>query len=277
VSQNLDAIGIIAGARTLPLIFARQARAMGVRRIVAVAFEGETSPEIEKVADHVVWLRVGQLSKMIAAFTSENVRQCVMLGQIAPRNLFDVRPDLRAVGLLLRLKERNAHTIFGAIGDELQKDGVELIPATPWLRPLMRGAGFAAGPRPTAEQLEDVRFGFRIAKEISRLEIGQSVVVKAGTVLAVEGFEGTDACLARGGGLAGKDGGAVAVKVAREKHDMRFDVPCIGAQTIETCAQARIAVLAVEAGQTLFLEEELLLAAAKQHHVTLMTTDGQVT
>jgi DUF1009 family protein len=277
VSQNLDAIGIIAGARTLPLIFARQARAMGVRRIVAVAFEGETSPEIEKVADHVVWLRVGQLSKMIGAFTSENVRQCVMLGQIAPRNLFDVRPDLRAVGLLLRLKERNAHTIFGAIGDELQKDGVELIPATPWLRPLMRGAGFAAGPRPTAEQLEDVRFGFRIAKEISRLEIGQSVVVKAGTVLAVEGFEGTDACLARGGGLAGKDGGAVAVKVAREKHDMRFDVPCIGAQTIETCAQARIAVLAVEAGQTLFLEEELLLAAAKQHHVTLMTTDGQVT
>lgn len=274
VSQSLDAIGIIAGSRSLPLLFARQARAMGVRRIVAVAFEGETSPELETLADKVVWLKVGQLSKMIAAFTENDVRHCVMLGQIAPRNLFDVRPDLRAMGLLLRLKERNAHTIFGAIGDELKKEGVELIEATPWLRPLMRPAGFHAGPGLSDEQREDVRFGFRMAKEISRLEIGQSVVVKRGTVLAVEGFEGTDRCLARGGELAGKEGGAVAVKVARENHDMRFDVPCIGPQTVETCAEARIAVLGVEAGRTLILEEDELTALARRHRVTVVTTDG---
>lgn len=258
----------------MPLTFARQARAMGMRRIVAVAFTGETSPEIEKVADQVVWVRVGQLGKMIGALTEAGIRQCVMLGQIAPRNLFDVRPDLRAMGLLLRLKERNAHTIFGAIADELKKDGVELVEATPWLRPLMHGPGFRLGPRLTGPQEDDVRFGFRIAKEVARLEIGQSVVVKGGTVLAVEGFEGTDRCLARGGELAGKEGGAVAVKVAREKHDMRFDVPCIGSRTIETCVSARIAVLAVEAGRTLFLEEPELAAQTKRQGIAVVTTDG---
>jgi len=271
VSQDNQAIGIIAGSRTLPLLFARQARAMGVSRIVAVAFEEETSPEIEKLADTVVWLKVGQLSKMIAAFTDREIRQCVMLGQIAPRHLFDVRPDLRAVGLLLRLKEKNAHTLFAAIADELRKDGVELVEATPWLRPLMSGPGVNLGRKLTPAQRDDVAFGFRMAKEIARLEIGQSVVVKNGTVLAVEGFEGTDQCLARGGQLAGKDGGAVAVKVAKEKHDMRFDVPCIGPQTVETCGAARVAVLAVEAGKTLFLEEEQMVELARRHDVSVVT------
>ena len=139
-----------------------------------------------------------------------------------------------------RLKEKNAHTIFGAIADELKKDGVDLIEATPWLKPLMPSAGFHLGPKLSGDQRADVEFGFRIAKEISRLEIGQTVVVKNGAVLAVEGFEGTDQCLARGGELAGLNGGAVAVKAARASHDMRFDIPCIGAQTLQTCASARI-------------------------------------
>ena len=121
----------------------------------------------------------------------------------------------RALTLLLRLRERNAHTLFGAIANELQREGVELIEATPWLKPLMPGSGFRLGPKLSAAQQADVEFGFRIAKEVSRLEIGQTVVVKDGTVLAVEGFEGTDKCLARGGELAGPAGGAVAVKVAR--------------------------------------------------------------
>src|SRR5262249_52026787 len=145
------------------------------------------------------------------AFTDRGVKQCVMAGQIAPKNLYDVRPDFRALGMLFRLKEKNAHTLFAAIADELKKDGVELIPGTPWLQPLMPPAGYFLGPPLSDDQRDDVAFGFRIAKEISRLEIGQLVVVKQGTVLAVEGFEGTDECLARGGRLAGKGGGAVAV------------------------------------------------------------------
>jgi DUF1009 family protein len=271
MNQPPESLGLIAGNRTLPLLFAKQARATGVKRLVAVAFEGETDASIAALADEVIWIKVGQLSKMISAFTDRGVTQCVMLGQIAPKNLFDVRPDLRAMGVLFKLKERNAHTIFGAIANELKKDGVELIEATPWLQPLMPGADFRMGRKLTDEQRADVEFGFRIAKEVSRLEIGQLVVVKEGTVLAVEGFEGTDKCLARGGELAGKNGGAVAVKVAKQNHDMRFDVPCIGTKTLETCAQSGVAVLAFESGRSLLLEPEACAALAERHKLAITT------
>ncbi len=272
VPANVESLGIIAGNRSLPLMFARQARQMGVKRLVAAAFEGETDPALASLVDEIVWLRVGQLSRLIAAFTGRSVKHCVMVGQIAPKNLYDVRPDLRAMALLLRLKEKNAHTIFGGIADELKKDGVELIEATPWLEPLMPGAGFLLGPKPSEAQRADSEFGFGIAKEVSRLDIGQTVVVKEGTVLAVEGFEGTDQCLARGGELAGKAGGAVAVKVAKVGHDMRFDVPCLGPQTLETCASSGIAVFAFEAGRSLVLEEEACAALARRHRISLTTT-----
>jgi DUF1009 family protein len=273
-TAQVDSLGIIAGNRSLPLLLARQARAAGVKRLVAVGFEGETDPALAPLVNDIVWIKVGQLSKLISAFTDRGVKQCVMVGQIAPKNLYDVRPDLRAMGLLLRLKEKNAHTIFGGIADELKKEGVELIAATPWLQPLMPGAGFLLGAKPSAEQQADIEFGFRIAKEMSRLEIGQTVVIKAGTVLAVEGFEGTDQCLARGGELAGKDGGAVAVKVAKVGHDMRFDIPCVGPGTLETCARARIAVFAFEAGRSLVLEEEACAALARRHSISLTTVGG---
>lgn len=267
----MDSLGIIAGNRSLPLLFAKQARAMGVKRLVAAAFEGETEPALAPLVDEIVWLKVGQLSKMISVFTKRGITQCVMVGQIAPKNLYDVRPDLRAMALLLRLKEKNAHTIFGAIADELNKDGVELIDATPWLKPLMAAGDFRLGPKLTAEQNANVEFGFKIAKEASRLEIGQTVVVKNGTVLAVEAFEGTDKCLARGGELAGKDGGAVAVKVAKLNHDMRFDIPCVGVQTLETCAASGISVLALEAGKTLLLELELCERIAQKNNISVTT------
>ena len=268
----VESLGIIAGNRSLPLLLARQARQMGVKRLVAVAFDGETDPTLAPLVDEIVWIKVGQLAKLINAFTDRGVKQCVMVGQIAPKNLYDVRPDLRGLGLLLRLKEKNAHTIFGAIAGVLRKDGVELIEATPWLEPLMPGMGFLLGPKPSEQQQADIGFGFGIAKEVSRLEIGQTAVVKEGTVLAVEGFEGTDKCLARGGELAGKDGGAVAVKVAKVGHDMRFDIPCVGPKTLETCASARIAVFAFEAGRSLVLEEEACAALARRHRISLTTT-----
>ena len=269
--MTLEILGLIAGNRSLPLLLARQARQQGVKRLVAVAFEGETDPGLAQLVDEIVWIRVGQLSKLIGAFTSRGVQKCVMAGQIAPKNLFDVRPDLRGLALLLRLKEKNAHTIFGAIAEELKKEGVELIEATPWLKPLMAGPGFRLGPAPTASQVADAEFGFKLAKEVSRLEIGQTAVVKGGTVLAVEAFEGTDRCLARGGELAGRGGGAVAVKVAKEKHDLRFDIPCLGPRTVEVCATAGIAVLAFEAGQSLLLEQETCETLANKNNICLMT------
>ncbi len=271
MSESSVPLGLIAGSKSLPLLFAQEARREG-RRLVAVAFEGETSPDLAPLVDEIVWLRVGQLGKMIAAFTDRGVHECVMLGQIAPKNLFDLRPDLRAMGMLFRLKEKNAHTLFGAIADELQKDGVTLIEPLRWLKPWMPSAGYAVGPKLTEEQREDVRFGLRIAKEVSRLDIGQSVVVKRGTVLAVEGFEGTDACLERGGKLAGKDGGAVAVKVAKAGHDLRFDLPCVGPKTVEVCAAHGVAVLAVEADRTLLLDQPELEALAGRRKLAVTTT-----
>jgi len=270
MSDQPQTLGVIAGNRSLPLLFAREARKAGVR-LVAVAFENETDPALAPLVDEIVWLRVGQLGKMIAAFTERGVKRCVMVGQIAPKNLFDLRPDLRAMGLLFRLKEKNAHSIFGAIAGELQKDGVELIEATPWLAPLMAGPGFSIGPKLSPEQKTDVEFGFRIAREVSRLEIGQTVVVKNGTVLAVEAFEGTDKALARGGELAGGEGGAVAVKLAKTGHDMRFDIPCIGAKTLEVCAAAGISVLALEPGKTLLLERELCEDLARKNSISIVS------
>jgi hypothetical protein len=266
-----DTLGIIAGNRSLPLLFAKEARRQGIKRLVAVAFEGETDPALASLVDDIVWVKVGQLSKSLAAFTDRGIKHCVMAGQIAPKNLFELRPDFRALALLLRLREKNAHTVFGAIADELKREGVELIEATPWLKPLMPGTGFQLGPKLSEAQRADVEFGFRIAKEVSRLEIGQTVLVKDGTVLAVEGFEGTDACLARGGALAGRDGGAVAVKVAREKHDLRFDIPCLGPKTLETCAAARITALAFEAGKSLLLEQETCAQLARKHKIAVTT------
>lgn len=270
---SVEILGIIAGNGSLPFLFARQARKTGVKHLVAVAFENETDPNLSSLVDRIIWIKVGQLSKLIAAFRNNNVAHCVMVGQVAPKNLFDLRPDLRAVTLLLKLKEKNAQTLFSAIAEELKREGVELIEATPWLKPLMAASAFHLGPKLSVSQKTDIAFGFRIAKEISRLEIGQTVVVKDGTVLAVEGFEGTDQCLARGGQLAGKTGGAIAVKVAKEKHDMRFDIPCIGPKTLETCAAAKISALALEAGKTLVLEEAVGALIAK-HHITLTTVEA---
>ncbi len=271
MTDQTDTLGVIAGSRSLPFMLARQAKAMGVKRLVAVAFDGETDPALAELVDEIVWLKVGQLNKMIGAFTERGVKQCVMVGQIAPSNLFNLRPDMRAAKLLLTIKEKNAHTLFGAIADELSKDGVDLISAVPWLEPLMPGEGYAVGPKLDQARQADIEFGLRIAREVSALEIGQIVVVKNGTVLAVEGFEGTDACLRRGGELAGRKGGAVAVKVAKKNHDLRFDIPCIGPQTIRSCAESGVSVLALEAGRTLLLEQPECEELARSNKIAVTT------
>ena len=191
---------------------------------------------------------------MIRFFVREGVKQCVMVGQIAPKNLFDLRPDMRTLLMLARVKRRNAEKLFGAIGDELAKDGIELLPATTFMEDHLAATGHIAGPVPKRRRLEDVDYGFSIAKESSRLDIGQTVVVKNGTVLAVEAFEGTNACIQRGGTLG--RGGATMVKVAKASHDMRFDVPVVGPETISTAADAGVDVIAIEAGKTLILGRE---------------------
>jgi len=266
--QTPRALGIIAGSGVYPLLLANAARKAGVNRIVAAAFHGETDPALAQQVDHIEWMRVGQLGRLISTFKSATVRDAIMAGQIAPANLFDLRPDVRALVLLAKLKQRNAESIFSAIAAELDANGVKLLPATSFLENHLAPAGMIAGKKLGRRQQEDVRYGFEIAKEISRLDIGQTVVVKNGTVLAVEAFDGSNAAIRRGGALAGK--GAVVVKVSKPDQDLRFDVPVIGAETIKTAAEASIAVIAAEAGRTLLLDRTAVVEAANRAGISLV-------
>ncbi len=258
---------MIAGNGIYPEIFARAARAAGVGHLVAASFHNETEPVIEDLVDSVSWMRVGQLAKMIKFFKQEGIRRAVMVGQIAPKNLFDLRPDMRTMLLLGRLKERNAESIFIGIGEELAKDGIELIAATTFLEDLLPDPGHVCGPKADKRLEEDAMFGFRIAKETSRLDIGQTVVVRRGTVLAVEAFEGTNATIRRGGELG--RGKAVVVKVSKPDQDVRFDVPCIGPETIKVASEAGVSAIVIEAGSTLLLDKEQIESLAKELRVTV--------
>jgi DUF1009 family protein len=262
-------LGLIAGSGNYPLLLARAARAAGVRRIVAAAFEHETDPALAPLVDELTWLRVGQLGRLLAFLAGRGIQRAIMAGQIAPKNLFDLRPDLKALLLLGKLRERNAASLFGAIADELAKAGVFLLPATTYLEHLLAGTGHLAGPAPGRRQLDDVAFALRIARQISALDIGQSVIVRHGTVLAVEAFEGTDSAIRRGGALAGK-GGAVLAKVSKPGQDLRFDVPVIGPRTLESAGAARLGVIAVEAGKTLLLETERIAELAQRLRISVV-------
>jgi hypothetical protein len=266
MSEN-DAIGMIAGNGIYPAIFARAARAAGVGRLVAASFHDETEPGIEDLVDSVCWMRVGQLSRMIKFFSKEGITRAVMVGQIAPKNLFDLRPDMRTLVLLGRLKERNAESIFAGIAGELAKDGIELMAATTYLEDLLPDSGHVCGPRADKRLEDEAEFGFRIAKETSRLDVGQTVVVRKGTVLAVEAFEGTNAAIRRGGELG--HGKAVAVKVSKPDQDLRFDVPCIGPETIRVASGAGVRAVVIEAGSTLLLDKEQIEALADELKVTV--------
>ncbi len=261
------ALGIIAGSGAYPLLVAQSARRSGVQKIVAAAFTGETKPELEPAVDEIQWMRVGQLARLINFFRDSGVHHAMMAGQIAPKNLFDLRPDWKALLLLARLKRRNAETIFGGIADELAAAGVELLPATSFLEDAVAPAGLIVGSRLSRRQEEDVAFGLGVAKEISRLDIGQTVLVRNGTVVAVEAFEGTNDAIQRGGALARK--GAVMVKVSKPNQDFRFDVPVIGVETLRVAAEANVRVIAVEAGRTLLLEKEELIARASASGISV--------
>jgi UDP-2,3-diacylglucosamine hydrolase len=266
--QTPDALGIIAGSSVYPLLLADAARVAGVKRIVVAAFSGETSADITNRADEIEWLRVGQLGKLLSFFRDANVRHAIMAGQIAPGNLFSLRPDFKAMFLLARLKQRNAESIFGAIADQLAENEVELLPATTFLEHLLAPHGHIAGSKLKEREEEDITFGFAIAKQLSALDVGQTIVVKNGTVLAVEAFGGTNEAIRRGGSLGKKN--AIVIKVTKPDQDMRFDVPVIGTETLRTAAEAKVRAIAVEAGRTLLLEKAALLDFAERTKISLV-------
>ena len=265
--SEIASLGLIAGNGMYPLLIARAARQHGVREIHVAAFENETRPDLADAADTIEWMRVGQLSRLLKYLERVNVHHAIMAGQITPKNLFELRPDLKALMLLSKLKKRNAETLFGGVAAELANAGVTLLSATTFLEESLAGAGWLAGPKAKRRLLDDAAYGFAVAKEVSRLDIGQTVVIRHGTVLAVEAFEGTNEAIRRGAAL-GK-GLAVAVKVSKPNQDFRFDVPVIGCQTVETAAEAGVKLLAIEAGKTLLLDRPAVEIAADQHQVSI--------
>jgi DUF1009 family protein len=262
------ALGIIAGNGVYPRLLADSARNAGVKKIVAAAFTNETDPALTQRVDLIEWMRVGQLSRLLKFFREQQVHHAIMAGQIAPKNLFDLRPDWKGLLLLAKLKQRNAESIFAAIADELKKVDVDLLPATTFLEDSLAPDGLIAGPNLSRREEEDVDVGWKIAKETARLDIGQTVIVKNGTIVAVEALEGTNDAIKRGGALARK--GAVMVKVAKPNQDMRFDVPVSGVETIRIAADARLRVIAIEAGKTLLLEGDAILDLAERAKISVV-------
>ncbi len=264
----LHILGIIAGNGVYPRLLADAARKAGVKKIIAAAFTDETDPVLVQHVDLIEWMRVGQLNRLLKFFNEHKVHHAIMAGQIAPKNLFDLRPDWKALLLLGKLRARNAESIFAAIANELTRIDVELLPATTFLEDCLVPAGLIAGAKLSRREEEDVDLGWKIAKEIARLDIGQTVIVKNGTVVVVEAFEGTNEAIRRGGALARE--GAVIVKVAKPNQDMRFDVPVIGQETISVAAEAKIRVIALEAGRTLLLEKDEVILAAQRAKITVL-------
>jgi UDP-2,3-diacylglucosamine hydrolase len=261
-------LGIVAGNGVYPRLLADSARKAGVKKIVSAGFTGETDPALGQHVDLIEWMRVGQLNRLLKFFREQEVHHAIMAGQIAPKNLFDLRPDAKALLLLAKLKQRNAESIFAAIADELAKIDVDLLPATTFLEDSLALAGLITGPKLSRREEQDVDLGWKIAKEIARLDIGQTVIVKNGTIVAVEAFEGTNETIRRGGALARKD--AVMVKVAKPNQDMRFDVPVIGVETMRIAADAKLRVIAIEAGKTLLLEHDLIVDLAKREKISIV-------
>jgi UDP-2,3-diacylglucosamine hydrolase len=264
----LHILGIIAGNGVYPRLLADAARKAGVKKIIAATFTDETDPVLVQHVDLIEWMRVGQLNRLLKFFNEHKVHHAIMAGQIAPKNLFDLRPDWKALLLLGKLKERNAESIFAAIANELTRIDVELLPATTFLEDCLVPAGLIAGAKLSRREEKDVDLGWKIAKEIARLNIGQTVIVKNGTVVVVEAFEGTNEAIRRGGVLA-REGGVI-VKVAKPNQDMRFDVPVIGQETISVAAEAKIRVIALEAGRTLLLEKDEVILAAQHAKITVL-------
>ncbi len=263
--QPIREIGLIAGRGVYPLEWAAAARAGGVERIFCVAFKGETQRAVQTLVDEVHWLHVGKLQTFLDAFRRSGVSHAVMTGQITPRRLYHMRMDKPMFELLRRTHPRNAETLFGAVADELDRIGIRLLPAHLFMESAMPAPGLLGTTPPSPEQEQDIRLGIRVARATSGLDIGQTVVIKQGTVLAVEAFEGTDRAILRAGRLGGS--GSVVVKTAKRSHDMRFDIPVIGRRTFSILRRAGAAVLAVEAHRTILLERARLRTEADRQNL----------
>jgi DUF1009 family protein len=247
-------IGLIAGSGRLPVLFAEAAAQAG-RTVVAIAHEGET----EKGFAALAWVKLGQLGRIAEVLRGAGASEAVFCGALAKSRLLDMRPDWLGLKAMARMRSFGDDAALRAIAAVLEEEGVRIVSPLPFVPGLLAPLGPLGKRKLSDEQRKDVQLGIEVARAVGALDVGQTVVVKKGVVLAVEAAEGTDACIARAGTIAA---GGVVVKVRKPQQDDRFDAPAIGPRTIEVCAQARCAALAVEAGATLVLDRAQIEAAA---------------
>ena len=262
-----EIIGLVAGGGPFPLLVAEAAKKQGLR-VVAVAHMGETDPSLSSSVDEIVWIKLGQLGHLIKALKKNRVTKCLMAGTIKKRRMFEnITPDLKGLTVMSKLAIFHDDGILRAVADELAGEGIEIVSSTYCLPELLAPPGCLTKRKPTQAEREDIAFGFRIAKELGRLDMGQCVVVKKKTVLAVEAIEGTDETILRGGSLASEN--AVVVKVSKPQQDLRFDVPSVGLDTVKIMAQVKASVLAIEAGKTLIFDKHEMISYANQLRMTI--------
>jgi len=267
--QDKEPLGLIAGGGAFPLMVAEAAREKGFR-VVAVAHTGETDPLLSEKVDELVWVKLGQLGHLIKALKKAGVTKTVMAGSINKKRMFEnVRPDLRGLTLMSKLAIFHDDDILRAVAGELRREGIDIVSSAEHLPQLLAPRGNLTRKKPSKEEREDVEFGWNIAKELGRLDIGQCVVVRKKTVLALEAIEGTNETILRGGKLAKEK--AVVIKVSKPNQDLRFDVPAVGPETIQVMSQVSASVLAIEAGKTLIFDKVATISYADRLNIVIVS------
>ncbi len=263
-----EKIGLIAGNKKFPLIFAEAARKKGYS-IVAVAVKGDTSRALNKIVDKIYWLSLSEYSQIFSIFKNEGIKKLAMAGQISPQRLFsgEIQKDPQLKELLSRIKDQRADTIFGAIVKKFNDEGFDFLDSTTFLEEFLPKKGVLT-MEPSAQIWDDIHFGFDLAKQAGGLDIGQTVAIKNKAIVAVEALEGTDNLIKRGGAIS--RGGFTVVKVSKPKQDMRFDIPVIGLNTVKNLIRAKASCLAFEAGKTLFIDQDAAVNLAKKKGLAIV-------
>jgi DUF1009 family protein len=255
---------------------AQAARKQGLR-VVAVALLGETDTALSEEVDHLVWIKLGQLGRLIKAFKKYDVRNALMAGGIRKRRMFEIRPDLRALSVVSKLAVFHDDDILRALARELAGEGIEIVSSISYLPQLLAPPGCFTKRRPSKTEKEDIQFGWKVAAKLGELDIGQCVVLRKKTVLAVEAIEGTDETILRGGKLAREK--AVVVKTSKPAQDLRFDVPSVGLETIKVMSRVNASVLAIEAEKSLLFDKPDMIEYANRAGITIVsykTSDGRL-
>lgn len=274
--QSPAVLAVIAGMGSLPLAVAAEAKKMGYR-IVGIALQPPADESLKSLADEFHRVRIGSFGGLLSLLKKLSITEAVLAGKVPKKMIYEDKigmlPDLKAMRLLFSLKDRSDDTIMNAVVSELELRGIRVHKTTTFTRSLLASEGVLTRKEPSREELEDITFGWKIAKNIGRMDIGQTVVVKNRAVMAVEAIEGTDEAIRRGGSLAGKN--AVVIKVSKPNQDMRFDVPAVGPDTLCSMKDARASVLALEAGRCIMIDRGNFLDEADRSGIAVIGVAGE--